>query len=581
MTADRPLMKPRLAAALVFLVALAVYVPTLAPGPVDNGDSGEFLGCAAGWGVPHPGGYPTYMLLAGACWRLPLPFSPPLRVALLSALAAAGAAALLVLLLLHTGVPVAGALLLALAAVLNPLVWSQAVMAEVYTLHLLFFLALLWSCVRLMQQPTPRGWLLTGLLAGFGLGNHLTLLFLLALPLWLLWRQRHQPATRPGRAAGWFAGGLLLGLLVFLYLPLAAARQPYLNWGDPSTATRFIDHVTLAQFRGDAWQWARLPLKMTVLSETLLGALGIPALVLAGLGIAAAWRDPVRRALLIALAVAAGMVVLAFGQGRAEVLIASLPVHLIPAVAAAALLAGWGWSALRAPRLKQIMFWSLALWFMLQLPDAWRTATRSDNLILSKLAQRLLLACPERGVLLVEQDDITFPLWYAQATGQRPDVLVVNGTLLNFAWYREQLARRAGLPAENDPRAMLAALMAPAPAVYAYPEPAEYLKLTAVADKGLFAVIRPDADARSEAERIITSLATIGAGEFALPQLTEMEERVRDDYAAALNNLAVSWARAGDPRRGLACLAQALALKPDDPELAGNAALMRRAADAH
>ncbi|HNW94395.1 MAG TPA: DUF2723 domain-containing protein, partial [bacterium] len=456
-------------------------------------------------------------------------------------------------------------------AVLNPLVWSQAVMAEVYTLHLLFFTGVLWLAWRLAAPAARRWWLAAGLWCGLGLGVHATLVLIVPLLWWRAWC-----APRRGKALAALALGTGAGLLVYGYLPLAAALAPYANWGNPSTLARFVDHVSLAQFRGDAWQWSRLPLKLTVLGETLVGTLGLPALALAVFGCAAAWRAPARRPLLMAMLAYALLVTLAFGQGRASVLAASFPVHLMPVVAAGALLAGWGWSALRAPRLRAVMLAALLVWFLVQLPVAWRQADRRDNLILTRLAVRLLQACPPRGMLLVEQDDITFPLWAVQASGLRPEVLVVNGTLLNFDWYREQMAVRAGVPVCPDAAGQVRALLAAAPAAYAFPQPAACLRLPAAQEKGLLIVLKPDADAGAENERLLMLLASITAGEFERAVLTDMETRIRADYAAALNNAAVALARQGGARHGLPLLELACRLRPGDAELRRNDGLMRR-----
>ena len=182
-------MSPRLAGLLVFALTLLLYVMTLAPGPVDNGDSGEFLAAAACSGVPHPSGYPTYMLLAGGFYRLPLAgLNPFERVALLSALAAALAAAMLCEFLRMSGVPWAVAAVCALVMALNPLVCSQAVMAEVYTLHALFYIGVLWLTWRL-AAPAPRWhWLGAGWWCGAGLGNHVTLLFVVPVLWYRAWR---------------------------------------------------------------------------------------------------------------------------------------------------------------------------------------------------------------------------------------------------------------------------------------------------------------------------------------------------------------------------------------------------------
>src|SRR5688572_1692281 len=84
-------------AALVALAALAVYLRTLAPSIV-LGDSPELTAAAYLAGVPHPTGYPLYMILGHLFIRLCPLGSVAYRMNLLSALAAAAAVGLVYLL---------------------------------------------------------------------------------------------------------------------------------------------------------------------------------------------------------------------------------------------------------------------------------------------------------------------------------------------------------------------------------------------------------------------------------------------------------------------------------------------------
>ena len=127
------------------IFAAALYLRTLAPG-VLGGDSGEFQFAAWLGGFAHPTGYPLYLLL-GYLWTHLLPFADAAwRMNAFSALWGAVAVGLLYLLALRmlqmtapAGWPIAISRLLALLAAaifaVTPTFWSQAVVAEVYTLN--------------------------------------------------------------------------------------------------------------------------------------------------------------------------------------------------------------------------------------------------------------------------------------------------------------------------------------------------------------------------------------------------------------------------------------------------------------
>ena len=137
----------------VALVVGAVYVATLAPtvlpyGPPYTLDSPMLQAAVAVLGVGHPTGYPTYMMLTHLFTYLPVG-DVAYRVNLASAVygVAAVAAAYAAGLLLGRRVVAAAAGALALG--FSEAFWSQAVIAEVYTLNALFvalvlLLLLLW-----------------------------------------------------------------------------------------------------------------------------------------------------------------------------------------------------------------------------------------------------------------------------------------------------------------------------------------------------------------------------------------------------------------------------------------------------
>ena len=78
-------------------LALALYARTLAPGLTwahNGADGGDLLAAALTRGVPHPTGYPTYVMLLAAAVKL-TPGEPALGGNWLSAISAALAVALL------------------------------------------------------------------------------------------------------------------------------------------------------------------------------------------------------------------------------------------------------------------------------------------------------------------------------------------------------------------------------------------------------------------------------------------------------------------------------------------------------
>ena len=240
---------------LVFLLSMTLYLLTLAP-TVTGEDSGELIAAAYGQGVAHPPGYPLWTLLAAFMIKI-LPFGAiAWRVNLLSALLAALAAGIFCRILqkflqVSALVAVMGSLILALGRDL----WSQAVITEVYALHILLFCLILYAMLAWRQNPQPQYLYGISLLLGLALANHH--LAVLLGPVFILCVLGIRPRTfLQIRVVLLCLVFLVVGLLPYLYLPLAAQHHPYLNWGQPDSWENFIRHVLRQQYGDEAMHQA-------------------------------------------------------------------------------------------------------------------------------------------------------------------------------------------------------------------------------------------------------------------------------------------------------------------------------------
>ncbi len=219
---------------------LALYLHTLAPTVVE-GDSSELVAAIHVLGIPHPTGYPLYMLL-GKAFEMLVPIGgAAYRVNLMSAVCASAMVALLALLALKITSSRPAAVLAAAVGGLSEPAWSQAVIAEVYALHGLLVVLVLLAFWRWHLKRTWReiSWLSAA--AGLGLAHHRTIIFFAAPALLAAigWQRPFQPAGL-GKAV---AAGLA-PLAFYAYLPLRAMANPPVNWGNPATWDNFWYHVT-------------------------------------------------------------------------------------------------------------------------------------------------------------------------------------------------------------------------------------------------------------------------------------------------------------------------------------------------
>jgi tetratricopeptide (TPR) repeat protein len=260
---------------IVLAATFAVYFYTLAP-TVTLEDGGELAVAADHLGVPHPPGYPIWTLTA---WFFQWIFhwvtyngypNPSWSVGLASAVSGAGACALLALLVSRSGadllrsVPelkgkigfqaenllclaagISGGLLLAF----SPVLWSQSVIVEVYSLNALFQMVVLLLIYMWMCRPKSDLLLyVAAFLFGLGLTNHQTLLFLgLALAVAVamkdadLFRDFAIAALLIGVVFVFSAKGLSLFAKPEMYMELPGADAALWKWSrGPDTPTFWL-----------------------------------------------------------------------------------------------------------------------------------------------------------------------------------------------------------------------------------------------------------------------------------------------------------------------------------------------------
>lgn len=263
----------RWVAAACGLLAFLVYLFTLAPN-VTLEDSGEFITAAMHLGVPHPPGYPSWTIISWLFATLIPIGNVAWRVNLVSAVCGGLTIGTFCLLMIHSsrwlmrGIPGAAATVIdrlapigaavgSLSLAFSEVMWSQSVIAEVYTLNALFLALTVWSFYWWMLHPGKLFWLAaTSFWLALGLSNHHTLLFIFPaffLGLWFVRREifwsfmagvilvsasvlayfaglaKKPPATLMGmpggEAAGWlFALAILVGLVMLILRPKEERR---------------------------------------------------------------------------------------------------------------------------------------------------------------------------------------------------------------------------------------------------------------------------------------------------------------------------------------------------------------------
>ena len=388
------------------------------------GDSGELVAAVATLGIPHPSGYPLYVLL-GKLWTLLVPIgSIAFRMSLFSAACGALAVALLYRLGLRLGLRAAAAAFAALLLAEAPSFWGEANVQRVYTLNAVFVLLAATAAVSWHATRRDRDLFVAAFACGLGACNH-TFMALMALAIGIfVVAVSPRQALRP-RLVLTGAACFLAGLVPYAYLPLRSRTNPRLDWGNPETFEAFRDAVLRRDFWGRAWIESPADL-VVILADYLRGLAAETSWVGAALAIAGVVAGRRRWPVLLPLLVmAVNFFAVAFHGSRSDIFIWHR--YYIPSYAMAALLAGTGaqWVAEKMPRAAVVALLLPAIGLFVH----YREFDRSRYRIADDFSRKLLRTIPPGSHLAASDDNILFVLIYlTQVEGLRPDVdLVLQG----------------------------------------------------------------------------------------------------------------------------------------------------------
>ena len=445
---------------LLFVFFMAVYTVTLCR-TVFWWDSGELIANIAVLGIPHRPGFPIYVLLGKLLSLLPL-WGFALRVNLLSSLYAS-----LSMVVFYKVYRESVALFFPEAAKERRLVllsglsfvlvlgftysfWIQAVRAEVYSLNVLFFSLLLYLSIIYIRERNVKHLFLFFLLLGLGLGNH-HLSLLSTVPafcaLFLTFARGSGVLWKRIPFCGLF---FLLGLSVYLYLPIRSLSHPPLAWGQVESITSSAGSVLGLDTVGS--------LNLEFLSDmgTKIGQmvmlfsnqLTIWCFVVSLVGLVLLLRNSRKTLTFLLLLIGGNCAVVIFMATEFLPTNPDLHGYLVFSIFALAFLYGLGVLLVLGEvrrfssftlRLCMILFGVVSL---LPLLKHHPQANLSRNRIAHDYGLSVISDLDSNSVLFADNVNLNFILRELQhGEGIREDVTVIDRGLLGFRWYAEQKRR--------------------------------------------------------------------------------------------------------------------------------------------
>lgn len=438
---------------LLFLVLslFMTYLFTLAPGLTwanSGSDGGDLITATYTGGIAHPTGYPLYMFLARLFQSIHFG-SLAYRTSLMSAVATVFSAALIYEIVARTlsepGSKQAwlAALMAGYTFGLAPLVWSQAVITEVYALHAFLIALILYLFVVPIKNMKPKILeRLRGFILGLAMGNHVTTIFMF--PLILVSENKVNSdsaklhyAFSLIRQLVWFS----IGLSIYLTLPLRALTTPPVNWGNPVTLERFWWLVSGELYRsyylrfefndilGRMQAWASLLLQQFGWLGVTLGIVG---LIL--------FFNPSR------LYLGSIWIGLVYSLFSFIYLSDDSNIYLIPLYISFAIWVGLGVGnilrkfSFRPTGVTLGALFLFVCYYAIRIPGYVGQVDASKDLRAEEFGRQVMIDAPKNALVFVKGDRAVFTIWYFHfALQERPDLIVIAEELLHFDWYLDTL----------------------------------------------------------------------------------------------------------------------------------------------
>lgn len=458
-----------------FLVAgfsFAIYLRTAAP-TIFWGDGIELSAVCATAGIAHPTGYPLFTILGYIVCRF-FPNNPALGTNLLCGLFGGVASGFFFLTLrsvlertppswfLHSHYKDIAALAFALLFAFSRTFWFHSTITEVYSLHLLFVVILLWIFFEYEQKGGIKRLLAFFGIWGLAFSNHMLTVTLAPLAVLIV-------LISIKRKVKWrlfpvLFAFFLVGLLFYLYLPLRSGSRPELNWGDPANMKNFLWVVSGGSFKNERllMESPGMPFTLSrfaifalnrcfsfafwMVEEIYLFKEYVPLLksmvciFLLGMALWGAIRilllSKTFFAGLMGYLVFGWIMVVTYNILDIEPYFLSLFPGLIILIMLGLLNIGHIIEKTFFKRKINFLPYLLLLLPLAALTSHYRTQDKSQKTQAYEYGLRILQKAPRRSMILTFSDNDIYILWYLQkALGLRPDVTIIGANFIHSGWY--------------------------------------------------------------------------------------------------------------------------------------------------
>jgi tetratricopeptide (TPR) repeat protein len=413
--------------ATVFFITFATYIITI-NSKFDFIDSGELICVCKTLGIAHPTGYPLYTMV-GRIISLITIKNLAFRINTISALFSSLACLFLFLFLNRKGNRPFLSLSISLLFGYSQIVWQQSTSAEVYSMTFFFITFILF----LHTWRIKNRLLLIAFFSGLSISNHMIIVVFL-IPFFIYMAVCKE--LNGVKKFLLFSLFFILGISIYVYLPIRSSIEPLFNWGKPVNFERFLWHITGKQYKVWMFTGNIMVIKRAFASflkfiSSQYTPLFIP---LALLGVIGLFSTSKPKAIFF-LSLFILNIIYAINYE-----IPDIEPYFIVSILVYTIFIHYGLLFL-AKRIKQLTKVSLILPFLVLLYN-FKGSNERGNYVAYDMCCNLFASVNNNGIVITNNWDYYSPSLYLRyIEDKRKDIVIIDKELLRRSWYFDYLKR--------------------------------------------------------------------------------------------------------------------------------------------
>lgn len=463
---------------LITLIILGIYYYTMAPG-LDKIDSGELAAVQYFAGIAHPTGYPLFTIIGHLFLMIRLPMRIISQLNLLSVIYVVSGifffiktSKLIIRNYLNeqslSNYSAANfiIILITVSFAFSKTIWEQSTSTEVYSLHIFFLSIIFFLLYKFFFNSQNKifkyKWSTLFFLLGLSFANHLTTVLLIPAIMYLFFRKNKFNINSIKKFA--FFALITFGVsgILYTYLPIRAAANPIMNWGNPINFENFFRHITGRQYQ--VWMFSSFSVAKENFINFLKGLsdeFSIAILILFIIGIFSPIQNKKEKTFLIICFFSS----LLYGINYD---IIDIQTYFILAYFSIILLALNGFIFVyskftKSHQLQILLILSVLFSIAYQIYSTFEKVNKNSLWLYDDYAKAVINSTELNSVILSYQWDyfISQSYYLQLVENYRKDVLIIDKELLRRSWYYNQIQSRDKTilrKAQNDVNTFLSEL---------------------------------------------------------------------------------------------------------------------------